>query len=379
MNMGRAYNPNIISRVVLLYIVVCICFVIAGNAHAADSAWDKFVPPPDDKFDWIQLTNGEWLKGEFNVLYDYEVEFDSDELNLQTFDLEDVKQIRTHKAISIRIEDPELSDDPVIVEGILTLIGDKVIMTQGDETREFKRNQLVSIAQTDKKEIDLWSFSISLGLNVRGGNTETTDLNMQANAKRRTASSRLILDYFGNYSKAEDVETSNNHRLSGYRDSFISKKFFWRQLVGEYYRDRFKNIDHELSLATSLGYHITKTSKTEWDISAGLGGRYTKFVSVEPGQSSDSISPALGFGTMYDTELTKWMDFLVDYSFQIVNEESGRYTHHFITTLSTDLIGDMDLDISFVWDRIQEPKPNSDGSVPEKDDYQLIVSFSYDI
>lgn len=358
---------------------VCVCLYGSEYVLAADSAWDKFVPPPDDKFDWIQLTNGEWLKGEFKVLYDYEVEFDSDELDLQTFDLEDVKQIRTHKAISIRIEDLELSDDPVIVEGILTMIGDKVIMTQGDETREFKRNQLVSIAQTDKKEIELWSFSISLGLNVRGGNTETTDLNTQANAKRRTASSRLILDYFGNYSKAEGVETSNNHRLSGYRDSFISKKFFWRQLVGEYYRDRFKNIDHELSLATSLGYHITKTPKTEWDITAGVGGRYTKFVSVEPGKDSDNTSPALGFGTMYDTELNKWMDFLVDYSFQILNEESGRYTHHFITTLSTDLIGDMDLDISFVWDRIQVPQPNSDGSIPKKDDYQLIVGFSYDI
>jgi len=82
---------------------------------------------------------------------------------------------------------------------------------------------------------------------------------------------------------------------------------------------------------------------------------------------------------MYDTELTKWMDFLLDYSFQIVNEESGRYTHHFITTLSTDLIGDMDLDISFVWDRIQKPQANSDGSIPKKDDYQLIFGFSYDI
>jgi hypothetical protein len=210
-------NQHVFSRAVCLFILVCICFGASGKARAADSAWDKFVPPPDNKFDWIQLTNGEWLKGEFKVLYDYEVEFDSDELDLQTFDLEDVKQIRTHKAISIRIEDPELSDDPVIVEGILTLIGDKIIITDGDETKEFKRSQLVSIAQTDKKEIDLWSFSISLGVNIRGGNTETTDLNLQANAKRRTSSSRLVVDYFGNYSEAEAIETSNNHLLKGFR------------------------------------------------------------------------------------------------------------------------------------------------------------------
>jgi len=291
--MKSVYIQDIINRAVCLCIVVCICFGPSGYARAADSAWDKFVPPPDDKFDWIQLTNNEWLKGELKVLYDFEVEFDSDELGLQTFDIEDVKQIRTHKPKSIQIEDPQLRDKPIIVKGILTMIGDKIIMTQGDETTEFKRNQLISIAQTDKKEIDLWSASISLGANIRGGNTETTDLNLQANAKRRTASSRLILDYFGNYSESDNVETSNNHRFTGYRDSFISKKLFWRQLLGEYYRDKFKNIDHQLSLSTSLGYHIINTPKTEWDISAGLGGRYTKFVSVEPGQSTDNTSPAL--------------------------------------------------------------------------------------
>jgi hypothetical protein len=58
-------NQHVFSRAVCLFILVCICFGASGKARAADSAWDKFVPPPDNKFDWIQLTNGEWLKGEF--------------------------------------------------------------------------------------------------------------------------------------------------------------------------------------------------------------------------------------------------------------------------------------------------------------------------
>ena len=264
-------------------------------------------------------------------------------MDLLTFDLEDVKQIRTHKPHSISIEDSKISDDPIIVEGVVTLIDNKVIMTEGDKTREFKRSQIISIAQADdKKEIDLWTGNITLGANIRGGNTETGDMTLKANAKRHTASSRLVLEYFGNYSESDQIETSNNHRLSGYRDSFLSKKFFWRQLVGEYNRDRFKNIDNQLSLATAAGYHFIYTPKTKWEISAGLGGRYTKFVSVEPGQSIDNTSPTLGAGTKYDTEVTKWMDFLAEYSFQIVNEEAGRYTHHFITTLSTDLIKNFD-------------------------------------
>ncbi len=38
-----------------------------SSAHAED--WQPPVPMPDE-FDWMQLTSGEWLKGEFKVLYE---------------------------------------------------------------------------------------------------------------------------------------------------------------------------------------------------------------------------------------------------------------------------------------------------------------------
>jgi len=51
---------NIFSRLAWFSILVCIYLGAIANARAADSSWDKFVPPPDVKFDWIQLTSGEW-------------------------------------------------------------------------------------------------------------------------------------------------------------------------------------------------------------------------------------------------------------------------------------------------------------------------------
>ena len=35
------------------------------------SAWDDFAPPRDDKFDWVQLTSDEWLKGDIISLFNY--------------------------------------------------------------------------------------------------------------------------------------------------------------------------------------------------------------------------------------------------------------------------------------------------------------------
>jgi hypothetical protein len=80
----------------------------------------------------------------------------------------------------------------------------------------------------------------------------------------------------------------------------------------------------------------------------------------------------------FDTELTSSMDYLFAFQARVVDEQSGTYQQHLLTTLSTDLIGNFDLDVSFVWDRIQDPQPRADGSIPEQDDYRLIIGLGYE-
>ena len=84
-------------------------------------------------------------------------------------------------------------------------------------------------------------------------------------------------------------------------------------------------------------------------------------------------------GTFYDTALTKLVDFNGRYNFSIVNEESGTYTHHAIATFEIELTSILDFDISFVWDRTQDPQTRADGSVPKQDDFQLLLTFGVDI
>lgn len=338
------------------------------------SAWNNFVPPRDEKFDWIQLKSGEWLKGELNVLYNFSLEFDSDKLDLLTLDWDDIKQVRGAGLQRIRIEPSDGESEPFTVIGILNLVDDKATVRVGDKVQEFDRGQIISIAEGTK----LWKGKISLGANVRGGNTDLVDSTFLANVMRRTARSRIVADYIGNSSRVENVRTSNYHRLNSFYDIFTTSKFFWRVISGEYFRDPFKNINHQVSADTSFGYHLIRSAKTEWEVSGGIGALYKRFVSVEPGQDIENVSPALGLGTRYKAALRSWIDFLFDFSFQIVDPDSGTYIHHLITTLESDLVGDFDLDISFVWDRVRDPQPEADGTVPEKDDYQLIVGIGYE-
>ena len=341
-------------------------------------AWEAFYPPPDTEFDWIQLGSGEWLKGEIKSIYDYQMEFDSDELGLLKIDLEDIKQVRTSRVEAVRFQEPDNGNSPSTAFGLLTIDEDKVTVGTGPDARTIERSDIISVAKSAERERDLWTGSFSLGANVRSGNSDLTDSSIQARAERRRAVSRYVAEYLGNFSSAEGVETSNNHRLTTYFDSFRSTRTYWRMIYLEYVQDKFRNIQHQATVNTGIGYDIIRSSKKDWDITASVGGLYKQFVSVEPGNEIDNLSPALGLGTRYDQEVTSWLDFLFDYRLQVVDEENGSLIHHLLTKISTEFVADLDFEVSLVWDRVRIPQPEADGTVPSQDDFRTIFGIAYE-
>ena len=351
--------------------------VLSVTSYWAES-WDDFDPPEDTKYDWIQLTSGEWLKGDFKVLYDGEIEFDSDELDLLTFDIDDVAQLRTRDPQIIRIETGWRAKDESEVRGQLTILDGKVLLVDGEEERTYKRSQLVAIAPGVERERDFWSGSVSMGVTARGGNTETVDATTMINIKRRKASNRFIADYLGNFSEAGDTETANNQRITATYDWFLTTRLFWRIAGVQYYRDPFSNIDNQYSIGTAIGYDLIKGPRVEWDASVGGGYQRQDFVSVVAPDEPTVETPFFMAATVFDWEVTSTVDFLLDYSFRVLNEVSGTYTHHAVAKVSTEFIGDFDFDVSVIWDHIQTPQAKDDGTVPEKNDYQLVFSLAYD-
>jgi putative salt-induced outer membrane protein YdiY len=350
---------------------------MAKKTEALDP-WEAFAPPVDSEYDWIQLTSGEWLKGDFKVLYDFVLEFDSDELDLQEFDFEDVRQLRTRTMKTVFVEGEGGPRDTSVLRGVLHIKDNQVVLRRSEYEVSIPRDRVISIAGGKQRERDYWSGSLSLGINARGGNTETADATIQANLKRRTARTRFNLDYLANYSTTDNLETADNQRLNGYHDWFLTGRFYWKTVEGEYYRDPFSNIDGQYSVSTGAGYDIIRTPRTEWTVNAGAGYQELLFVSVEAGEDDSSSSPFFTAGTRFDYELTGDIDILYDYSMRVLNEINGQYTHHMLATISFDLIGDLDLDVSAIWDRVEKPQPAEDLTIPKQDDYQIIVSLAYD-
>jgi putative salt-induced outer membrane protein YdiY len=381
---------NILIQGALLWVMNCAFSTLTINVYAEQKnvpavkgegetednmrrsqAWQP-PPPAFDEFDWIQLTSGEWLKGELKKVYEDKIEFDSDKLELQEFDLKDVKEVRSPRILGVGFE------GPVTVYGTLHMTEDRVFVTVGKETREFNRSELISIASYGEREIMRWSAKVDIGANVSRGNSEQTQYSAQASIRRLTTATRFAVDYLGNFSQAEGIETINNQRVTSYLDIFRTRKYFFRPFSSEYYRDPHNNIDRSLTVGAGIGYHLIRTYRTEWDIYAGPAYQETRFISVEAGEDSRESTPAFLAGTHFNTELTKTVDLDFSYDLKLLNEASGRYTHHVIAALETELTKWLSFDISVVWDRTQNPTPKDDGKLPKKDDFYFIFSLGID-
>ncbi|NIN36072.1 MAG: DUF481 domain-containing protein [Gammaproteobacteria bacterium] len=335
------------------------------------STWESSKPPAT-KFDWIQLKSGEWLKGEIKGLYNDKLTFDSKKLKLLEFDWNDIKYLKTHIPFTAFVENHGT------VYGYFEITSDKLIVTNGNQVREFNRRLLVSLARGGDKEIDNWSAKLTLGLNVRGGNTDQVEYNAKAAIKRETSLTRFIMNYIGNISLTSNVETANSHRVDFSHDIFRTTRFFIRPLFGEYFRDPFQNIDYKITLGAGLGYSLIKTSKTDWIIAGGPAYQVTRFISVEAGKDERETTPAMVIGQYYETELTNWLDYYFTYNITWGDQKSGGYTHHIVNTLEVDLTKRLELDVSFIWDRVDSPTRQDDGIIPKNDDYRFLVGITLD-
>ena len=323
-----------------------------------------------DQYDWIQLTSGEWLKGEIIVLYNRKLEFDSKELDMLIFDFEDIREIHSARMVQVRFTSGiDQIGQLLMADGVVRFVGSELA---------FERADVLTITGGEPKEINFWNAKVSVGANWRSGNTEQAEANLQAKVQRRTLETRLVFDYLGNITSIAERISANNHRASAVLDRFITARFYTRPVFAEYFRDPFQNIAHRGTVGIGVGYQLADTVKMDWDISGGPAYQYTRFDQVEEGASGGESTPALVGGTRLELEITRTLDFDYDYQFQLVSRAAGLYNHHMTMGFSTDLTRRLDLDISLVWDRIQEPQPEADGTVPEQDDWRLIFGLGFD-
>jgi hypothetical protein len=360
------------NRITLCLFAILIMGVAPIAAEQEQQDWQPDPPPAmPEQWDWMQTTSLEWFKGKLLDLYEEKLNFDSKELDELSFDWSDVKEIRTKGTMVVGLTGGRTAVGRVFLDG-------DTIRVLGDEDQSFAKGDVLSITAGAPKEINYWDFKVSVGANYRTGNTEQTEASAEARVRRRTVKSRITIDYLGNYNSTNDEAVADNHRVSADWDLFLSKRFFVTPVFAEWYRDPFQNLAGKYTLAVAAGYDLIDTPKIDWEVSAGPGYIYTEFDDVEVGEPTDDSSGAFVIGTTYDHDITKRIDFLFEYRGTFTNETSGEYLHHLLTSLEFELTTILDFDITWVWDRIEQPRAGSDGTFPEQDDFRLSFMLGLD-
>ena len=327
--------------------------------------------PPADNFDWIQLKSGEWLKGRLKAMQDRTLEFYSEELGDLSFDWKDIRQVRAPHTLDV------LSVTGQKLSGPISITPQQIVVS-GTNASVFPRDQLQSLTPGGSRERNLWSGQATLGLTLRDGNTRSVEYNAQLRLQRRTPGTRLSLDYIGNVSSVDGVESANNHRINSEFDLWLSQRFYLVLPGVEYYQDPFQNLKHRLTGGVGIGYDIIDRPNLEWNITTGPAYQYAWFDSTEPGDPTEKGTGALTFGSRFKWDITHRIKWVLEYRGQYTSRQVGETTHHSISTLSLELTKRFDLDVSFVWDRISQPKVGSDGIQPKPDDYRLVVGLGVD-
>jgi putative salt-induced outer membrane protein YdiY len=325
------------------------------------------------KYDWVRLGSGEWLKGDILSMRDRKFEFDSDELDEQTFDWEDVVEFRSSRMYTY------VFTDRTRMIGTAVILEDKVILSSlagADTIRE--RFELMSIVPAGDRERDRWDGKASLGLAFRRGNTEQTDLTYQGFIRRRDALTRTRLDSNGAIGEVEGVQTVNNHRSVLKLDLFVTPRFYLTPIAVSLYHDKFQNIEIQIAPSAGIGVHAIDKRKITCDLELAGGYQYTLYQSVEPGVDNEKGNGGALATIRIETDPTQRIEADFLYSAQVGIPETEETTMHGEAILSIEITKVLDLDISWIWDRVQSPQPNEDGTVPEKDDVKLTVGVGID-
>ena len=98
---------------------------------------------------------------------------------------------------------------PLTAFGQVTLIGSTATIGSSPNTTTVTRDQIITIATGTRKEADFWSGEVSIGANIRSGNSDVADGAVTALAERRKADSRFHADYRGNFSRTAGSQTGN--------------------------------------------------------------------------------------------------------------------------------------------------------------------------
>ncbi|MFW2387089.1 MAG: DUF481 domain-containing protein [Polyangiales bacterium] len=326
-----------------------------------------------DTHDWLRLTSGEWLKGKIKRMREDEIEFDSDKLNLVKFNWEKVDQLHSPRINTYVFE------DKVDVVGRAVVTNEEVLVETVDGVKKYPRIELLSIVEGEPRERNFWSTRLSAGFSGSAGNTNQGQFNGHWDLRRADQRTLSLLSYDGTFGFANDAQTVNRHVGRIDVKLFISRRFFFVPVTSQFVNDQFANLKFRATPGAGAGVHVFDTKKVEWDVGGALGYQFTNFLSTAAGAKNPQNDGFVSIQTYADIDFTGDVELILKWRTSIVYTEIGLTNHYGSAKFSVEVTDIFDFEGTFNFYRTENPPPRSDGTVPEKNDYEVIVGLALEI
>jgi len=131
-------------------------------------------------------------------------------------------------------------------------------------------------AQATVKPDGQFRAVVGLGASFASGNTDSSNISLNADAVRATAQDKLSLYGMALYARSAGVTTGEQARLGGRYDYNLTSDIFTFGGL-DFERNKFSNIELRSQLSGGLGYHAIKTATTTWDLFGGVSYTNDRF------------------------------------------------------------------------------------------------------
>lgn len=312
--------------------------------------------------DEVILANGDKLTGTIIEIKDSILSLEttySDPIKLK---LEAVQRMSTTEPVEIHLVDGE------VLKGKITAEGEKEVAVEAGPGREAVAVALASIAALNPPPAvqAAWKGNVTLGGNWQDGNTETVNLSAGANAVRRTAQDRFLLNFLYNIAEENGHRTAENTYGQLKYDYYLDPVWYLYLNI-DMLLDKFKDINFRTSVGPGVGYQVWERDGRELAFEAGVS--YTS-EDRDEGEDSDWLSARLGINFLY--RLFARVVFTDQFVLYPNLDDTGEYTLRNEAALVTDIGASWAFKFSNIWERDSDP-----GQDLEEDDFTWILGLQY--
>lgn len=132
-------------------------------------------------------------------------------------------------------------------------------------------------AQVTLKPDGQWRSLFSAGASLARGNTSATTLSASADVVRLTDDDKWAFNANAQYGRSDGEQSANRFAATGLHSRNFTPDWFGFGQV-DLLRDTPANISSRTMLGGGVGYHLLKSEWHTWDLSAGLGYTWDRFV-----------------------------------------------------------------------------------------------------